>query len=364
MVRNKIDDKKFRLRSSVALSYNNGILGFFKTNVREMFSIRVHENIIAFLQKFDGSKTIREISQMFDVDYQMLLKIVTILNEKCILIEDDIKYSEKLIRDNYRLINFLEDYCKKTSDVLSVVKKISKSVVLIFGLGGVGSWVVDCLCRSGVKNFILVDDDVVESTNLHRQDFFTLSMIGKYKIDCVEEKLAEIYSDVKCIKLYRKLDSKFFSNFPYSFDLAINCADYPNVDTTTKILGNECMKRNIPHIIGGGYNLHLTLIGQSVIPYESACHLCFSKKLEEINKIDTEKLKKMYRATRKIGSFPPLCSISASITALEAMKILCGFYSSLTNTSKRIEFGVHSMDFSSINIPKDPECLMCSKKME
>lgn len=362
MVQYKIENKKFRLRSSIALSYSDNTLSFFKTNVREMFTIKVCEDITNFLKNFDGEQTIEEILQRFDVDYQMLLKITMLLNEKNILIEDDVKYTEELVRDSYRLINFLEDYCKKTSEVVSIVEKLSRSVVLIFGLGGVGSWVVDCICRSGIRNFILVDDDVVDPTNLHRQDFFMSNMIGKYKIDCIEEKLMEIFSDVKCIKLYQKVDNDFFENFPYSFDLAINCADYPNVDTTTKIIGNECMKRKVPHIIGGGYNLHLTLIGQSVIPHKSACHLCFSKKLEEINKVDTKNLKKMHRETRKIGSFPPLCSLSASITALEAIKILCGFHLSLINTSKRIEFGVHSMDFTSMDIPRDPECVLCSQE--
>lgn len=358
---NILNKKRFRLRSSVALSYNDGILSFFKTNTREMCSIAVQENIIGFLQTFDGEKTTEEISQIFDIDYQALTKIVTTLNGKNILIENDLEYPEQDIKNSYRLINFLEEYCKKTSEVLLVLKKISSSVVLVFGLGGVGSWVVDCICRSGVKNFILVDDDVVDLTNLHRQDFFTLDMVGKYKIDCIEKKLQEIFDDVKCIKLYKKLDRNFFKDFSYSFDLAINCADHPNVDTTTRILGEECMRRNIPHIVGGGYNLHLTLIGQSIIPYQTACHWCFEKELEKINNVDVKKIKKLYRKTRKIGSFAPLCTISASITALEAIKILCGFYSSLTSTSKRIEFGIHSMNFSSMEIPRNPDCPICSK---
>ncbi|MCV3457102.1 HesA/MoeB/ThiF family protein [Campylobacter sp. CNRCH_2016_0050h] len=266
-----------------------------------------------------------------------------------------------MVSENYRLINFLEEYCFSTGEVINILDLLEKKPVFIVGLGGVGSWVVDILARSGIRNFILVDNDKVELSNLHRQDFFTENDVGKFKIDCIEKKLQNISKFINCKKYYKALDDSFFDDFYDSFCCAINCADFPNVDKTTQIIGDKCMKENIPHIVGGGYNLHLSLIGESIIPYKSACYQCFSDALEDMNKI-TGNLVKLRRSNRKIGSFTPLCTINASLVAIEAFKILCGFYNRLTNLNQRIEFKIRTMNIERKDIRRNPKCRVCGQK--
>ena len=354
-------NKKFRIKNSIAMVYNKEtkILNLFKTNTRESIYLRIDYDIIDFLQQFDGKINLSNIISKNKFQEKEIIQLVIYLNKNKILIEHDINYEFDTFETYYRIINLLEDFCCRTSEVVHAFEKLNKSIVLIFGLGGVGSWIVDTLARSGVRNFILVDDDTVEQTNLHRQNLFFPDQIGKFKVDCIEEGLKSINPDINIKKYIKKLDLVFFDSFKDNFDLAINCADYPNVDTTTQIVGSECMIRNKPHIIGGGYNLHLTLIGQTVIPFKSACHECFSTKLQEINNDDVKNLKKLYRPTRKIGSFTPLCTIAASLASLEAVKILCGFFDNLVNTSKRIEFSLETMDFKIIDIEKNPNCKVC-----
>jgi len=230
---------------------------------------------------------------------------------------------------------------------------------MVIGMGAVGTWVVDTLVRTGVTQFILVDDDKIELSNLHRQDFFFNDDVGKFKVDCVEEKLQQ-FSKPCIIKIYEKLDDNFFLNHPLLADLVINCADYPSVDYTTNIVGKECMLKNIPHLVGGGYNLHLSLIGQTVIPNETACVKCFDTALKKINNDAFKGVKKLNRKDRKIGSFGPLCALSASLTSIEALKILINKHHSLVNTNKRIEFRTKEQDFYIKTILRDKECEWCS----
>ena len=61
------------------------------------------------------------------------------------------------------------------------VEKLHRAKVAIFGIGGVGSYVVEALARSGIENFILIDNDVVSLTNINRQLVATHKTIGKYK---------------------------------------------------------------------------------------------------------------------------------------------------------------------------------------
>ena len=358
-----VKDKIFRLRASVALVYNNGVLNLFKTNTRENLFLEIdYEKIIDLLFSFNGEKSIEKISNEKEININILINLVKFLNKKNILIEIDKKYPSKLVEERYRIINFLEDYCYKTSEVLNKIENLKTKNVLIVGMGAVGSWIVDLLARDGVENFIIVDDDKVEISNLHRQNLYFEEDIGEYKVDCIEKRLKEINPNIKIIKIYKKLTENFFNNFNYKCDLVINCADFPSVDFTTNIIGEYCMDNKIPHIIGGGYNLHLTLIGQTVLPYKSACYKCFDKKLKSINEIEIKGLKKLHREKRKIGSFPPLSTIAASVSALDAFKILCELDDYVVNSSKRIEFRIKEMDFEIMQIPRDNQCIVCGKE--
>ena len=72
------------------------------------------------------------------------------------------------------------------------IKKINNAKVAVFGLGGVGSYTVEALSRMGIKNFILVDGDKFERSNLNRQLLSTQSTIGRYKTDVWVDHLKDL----------------------------------------------------------------------------------------------------------------------------------------------------------------------------
>ena len=72
------------------------------------------------------------------------------------------------------------------------LNKLQESKVAIFGIGGVGSFVVEGLVRAGIGNFILVDSDKVDLTNLNRQIIATTKTIGKNKVEVAKERILEI----------------------------------------------------------------------------------------------------------------------------------------------------------------------------
>ena len=72
------------------------------------------------------------------------------------------------------------------------LEKLAKAKVAVFGIGGVGSFVVEGLARAGVGNFILVDDDKICLTNLNRQIIATRNTIGKPKVEVAKERILEI----------------------------------------------------------------------------------------------------------------------------------------------------------------------------
>lgn len=242
-----METNKYRFRSSIALVYNddNNMMHFFKTNTRESIYLKLNQNLIYLFRQFDGYASIKEIANKNNFDLNTLVQLIEFLNTKNILIKVDEDYIDYDI--NYRLINLLEDYAISTGQINSILNTLAQKVVLIVGMGTVGSYIVDMLCRSGIKNFIIVDDDIVDITNLHRQNMYFENDVGKLKIDCIERELKKIYDDVNIIKISKKLDIDFFNDFSYDISLAINCADFPSVDYTSKIISYYCMKK-IYHI--------------------------------------------------------------------------------------------------------------------
>lgn len=77
------------------------------------------------------------------------------------------------------------------------MEKLAKAHVAVFGIGGVGSYVVEALVRSGVGKIDIIDDDKICLTNLNRQIFATIKNVGKDKVDVAEERILEI--NPKCV---------------------------------------------------------------------------------------------------------------------------------------------------------------------
>lgn len=84
------------------------------------------------------------------------------------------------------------------------MKKLSQSKVAVFGVGGVGSFAVEGLARSGVGSFFLIDDDCVCLTNINRQLHATHKTIGRAKVDVMKERILEINpkAEVETFKMF------------------------------------------------------------------------------------------------------------------------------------------------------------------
>ena len=79
------------------------------------------------------------------------------------------------------------------------MEKLKEAKVAVFGLGGVGSFVCEGLARSGVGNFILVDFDRIDESNINRQLIATVNTIGRYKVDLMKERILEINPDANVV---------------------------------------------------------------------------------------------------------------------------------------------------------------------
>ena len=118
-------------------------------------------------------------------------------------------------------------------------KKILSSKILIVGIGGLGCPAAENLARAGVGTIGLIDNDVVNLSNIHRQSLFNSKDVKKYKVNVAAKKLKEINPQTK-IKIYKsKLKEKNIKNIIKNYELVIDGSD----NFKTKFLINDyCMK--------------------------------------------------------------------------------------------------------------------------
>ena len=106
------------------------------------------------------------------------------------------------------------------------IEKLKKSRVAVFGIGGVGSYVVEALARSGVGTLDLIDHDKVSLTNLNRQIIATHSTIGRYKVDVAKERILDINPEavVYPYKTFFMPETAAEFNF-YAYDYVVDAID-------------------------------------------------------------------------------------------------------------------------------------------
>ena len=142
---------------------------------------------------------------------------------------------------------------------------LKKSHVIVFGIGGVGGYVVEALVRSGIYNFTLVDNDVVSETNINRQIIATLDTIGQNKAQLMKDRILSINKDAnveirQCFYLPENAHEFDFNQYDY----VIDC-----VDTVAAKLSIICEAKrlNIPVIsaMGAGNKMNPTMLEVSDI---------------------------------------------------------------------------------------------------
>lgn len=130
------------------------------------------------------------------------------------------------------------------------IKKIQNKTILILGLGGVGSYATESLVRSGINKIIIVDNDIVDITNLNRQLMSLHSNIGKYKVDIWEDRIKDINPNCEVIKIREFITKENIDIlFKENIDYIVDACDYME---TKKELIKKSLEKNIKLISSMG----------------------------------------------------------------------------------------------------------------
>ena len=102
----------------------------------------------------------------------------------------------------------------------------SEMKVILFGIGGVGSWCAETLVRTGVTDLIVVDSDTVEASNLNRQLVALHSTLGRPKVEVMRQRLLDINPDAHITALQKRYDATTVDEFDFNqYDVVIDAID-------------------------------------------------------------------------------------------------------------------------------------------
>lgn len=153
------------------------------------------------------------------------------------------------------------------------MNKLFAAHVAVFGLGGVGSYVVEALARAGVGKLTVVDDDVVAESNINRQLYALHSTVGQLKTEVAKSRIADINPDCVVDARAVRFDAASADRFDFAdFDYVVDAIDA----VTSKLLLVElCMGCGTPVIscMGTGNKLHAELLRVADISQTDTCPL-------------------------------------------------------------------------------------------
>jgi molybdopterin/thiamine biosynthesis adenylyltransferase len=227
-------------------------------------------------------------------------------------------------------------------------QKILNSKVLIVGIGGIGSPIALYLAASGVGTIGIIDNDIVDKTNLQRQILHSESFIGHSKVESAKSKLKELNSNINIITYNERLNENNIERIFKDFDIVIDGIDNFN---TRYLVNDACIKLNIPNIHGSIYMFegHFTTFWPNKNK-NTPCYRCL---------YPSPPPKEIAPSCAEVGVLGVLPGTIGVLCATEALKIILG----LENMSgKLLVYNALEMTFDNFIIKKNKNCNYCNCK--
>jgi len=220
--------------------------------------------------------------------------------------------------------------------------KLKNSIVCVVGVGGLGNPITSRLAAMGVGTLRIVDRDVIELSNLHRQTMFDEDDVGQIKVEVAAKKLQKLNPNCKIEALAVSVNDYTALEVIEGCDVVIDALDSVNARYA---LNKACVKLNIPFVTGAAVGVS----GQAftILPKTSACYYCMFPSLDE-ESMPTCSIE---------GVHPSILSIIGGIEVAEAVKVVLGKKPSLSE--KILHVDIENIDFTTTRTFRAEECPVC-----
>ena len=224
-------------------------------------------------------------------------------------------------------------------------EKLLAAHAVIIGAGGLGSPVALYLASAGVGKITLVDNDEVDLTNLQRQILHNTASVGQSKAESGKQTLHEINPTIDVVALVARADAEQLKVLASSADVVLDCTD--NFKTRHAI-NQACVTAGVPLVSGAAIRMDGQVAVFDTRQPKAPCYACLfppDKQFEEVQ-------------CSVMGVFAPLVGIIGTIQAAEALKLIMGVGTSLSQ--RLLMLDARTMEWTSIHTTHNPQCPVCS----
>ncbi len=216
--------------------------------------------------------------------------------------------------------------------------------VAVIGAGGLGASALSYLAVCGVGTIGVIDDDVVELSNLNRQIIHETGDIGRPKVQSAQDRLSELNPETQVNAIQTRLDMDNATSLLESYDVIVDGCD--NFDARY-IINHACRALNIPWVYSAvrGFDAQLSVFDPR-IP-DAPCYQCLVPKAPPNRNDCAER-----------GVIGALVGVMGSMLALEAIKLLLGIGCNLTGTLLR--YDALGSKWHRLQLLRDKACHECS----
>jgi molybdopterin/thiamine biosynthesis adenylyltransferase/rhodanese-related sulfurtransferase len=223
--------------------------------------------------------------------------------------------------------------------------KLLDAKVLCLGAGGLGSPSALYLAAAGVGTLGMVDDDLVDESNLQRQVLHNMERLGMPKVESARMTLQALNPDVKVVAHQTRLDSDNIMDILAGYDLVVDGADnFP----TRYLLNDAALKLKKPVVHASIFRFEGQLT--TFLPFDGPCYRCLYPDPPPPG---------MAPSCQEAGVLGVLPGIIGTLQANEALKLILGVGQSLSG--RLLVFDALGTKFRTLKLRRDPDCRVCSK---
>ncbi|HEX2229167.1 MAG TPA: molybdopterin-synthase adenylyltransferase MoeB [Candidatus Binatia bacterium] len=221
--------------------------------------------------------------------------------------------------------------------------KLLEAKVLMVGAGGLGSPAAYYLAAAGVGTIGIIDNDVVDISNLQRQILHANDRVGMPKVESAKRTLEGLNPDVKVIPYQAKLTSENIKEILKDYDLVVDgCDNFP----TRYLVNDACVLMGKPNVHGSIFQFE----GQATVfyPGKGPCYRCLYPEPPPAE---------MAPSCAEAGVLGVLPGLIGTIEALEAIKIILGKGDTLVG--RLLCFNTLTMEINNLKLRRDSKCPLC-----
>ena len=221
-------------------------------------------------------------------------------------------------------------------------KALKNSRVSIVGVGGLGCFSSIQLASMGVGYIRLIDQDVVDITNLHRQILYDTESIGYPKVEVAQKRLKALNPNLKFDLLPLTVTEETADEVVKGVDVVIDGLDR---FAPRRAINKACIEHGIPYVYGGALETYGNV--STIIPRKSACLDCFTGTVSDEG----------FPTCETVGVLPSILAAVTSVQVSEAIRLLLGKDPLLAN--KLFFIDIQSLNFTTFDIVKRESCQTC-----